>query len=89
MNGKRASGDGSESALAEAFSHAPEPMALALADGAIVHANLAFTELFGRDASELAGQAWFDLLDGDDAQRGARAHDEALAGRWGAAPACA
>ncbi|APC36579.1 peptidylprolyl isomerase [Nocardiopsis dassonvillei] len=83
MNGKRASGDGSESALAEAFSHAPEPMVLTLADGAIVHANLAFTELFGRDASDLDGGAWFDLLDGDDAQRGARAHHEALAGNRG------
>ncbi|MFD6952252.1 peptidylprolyl isomerase [Nocardiopsis sp. TSRI0078] len=83
MNGKRAAGDGSESALAEAFSHAPEPMALALADGAILHANLAFTELFGLDGADLAGRAWYDLLDGDDALRGARAHDEALAGRWG------
>jgi PAS domain-containing protein len=58
-------------------------MALTLADGAIVHANLAFGELFGRDASELPGRVWFDLLDGDDAQRGARTHGEALAGRWG------
>ncbi|NYH50843.1 MULTISPECIES: SpoIIE family protein phosphatase [Nocardiopsis] len=83
MNGKRAAGDGSEGALAEAFSHAPEPMALALADGAVLHANLAFTELFGLEEADLVGRTWYDLLDGDDAQRGARAHDEALAGHWG------
>ncbi|MGW8528829.1 MULTISPECIES: SpoIIE family protein phosphatase [Nocardiopsidaceae] len=83
MNGKRASGDGSESALAGAFSHAPEPMVLATADGAILHANHAFTELFGRGESDLAGLVWHDLLDGDDVRRGARAHAEAAAGNRG------
>ncbi|WP_160050563.1 SpoIIE family protein phosphatase [Nocardiopsis sp. FR4] len=83
MNGKRAAGDGSESALAEAFSHAPEPMALALADGAICHANLAFTELFDLGESALLGRLWYDLLDGDDVQRGATAHEESLGGTWG------
>ncbi|WP_116244357.1 SpoIIE family protein phosphatase [Nocardiopsis sp. FIRDI 009] len=80
MNGKRASGDGSEYALAGAFSHAPEPMVLTRDDGAILHANLAFAELVGLDAAELAGRAWYDLLDGDDAARGARAHARALDG---------
>lgn len=70
MNGKRASGDGSEAALAGAFRHAPEPMALTAADGAIRHANLAFTELFGRTVAELAGTAWFDLLEGEESTRG-------------------
>ena len=80
MNGKRASGDGSEAALAEAFRHAPEPMALTAADGVIRHANHAFTELFGRSAPELTGTAWFDLLRGEEAERGAELHRRALAG---------
>ncbi|RKS04495.1 PAS domain S-box-containing protein [Nocardiopsis sp. Huas11] len=83
MNGKRASGDGSESALAEAFSHAPEPMVLTRDDGAILHANQAFTELFGREAADLVGLAWHDLLDGDDVHRGSVVHADALAGRGG------
>ncbi|MBR8741926.1 SpoIIE family protein phosphatase [Nocardiopsis sp. MG754419] len=80
MNGKRASGDGSEAALAGAFRHAPEPLALTGADGAIRHANLAFTELFGRTAAELAGTFWFDLLEGDEVDQGARLHRDALDG---------
>ncbi|GAB2494655.1 SpoIIE family protein phosphatase [Nocardiopsis aegyptia] len=83
MNGKRASGDGSENALAEAFSHAPEPMVLTRDDGAILHANQAFTDLFGREAADLVGRAWYDLLEGDDVHRGSVAHSEALAGQGG------
>lgn len=83
MNGKRAVGGGSEGALAEAFSHAPEPMVLALADGAIWYANLAFTELVDLDEADLVGRAWYDLLDDNDVQRGSRAHEQALSGARG------
>ncbi|MEU3307592.1 SpoIIE family protein phosphatase [Nocardiopsis sp. NPDC006832] len=80
MNGKRASGDGSEAALAGAFRHAPEPMALTAADGAIRHANLAFTELFGRTVAELSGTAWFDLLEGEESERGSDLQRRAVDG---------
>lgn len=82
MNGKRASGGGSENALAEAFRHAPEPMAVTGTDGAIQHANRALTELFGRDAAELTGRPWFELLDSADVEQGTGAHQDALAGNW-------
>ena len=79
MNGKRASGDGSEGALAEAFRHAPEPMAVTGADGAIQHANHALTELFGRGAAELTGRLWYELLEPADVEPGSRAHQDAQA----------
>ncbi|MEU3019289.1 MULTISPECIES: SpoIIE family protein phosphatase [unclassified Nocardiopsis] len=82
MNGKRASGGGSEDALAEAFRHAPEPMAVTGTDGAIQHANRALTELFGREEAELTGSAWFELLDAADVDHGASAHEDALSGSW-------
>ncbi|WP_026119829.1 SpoIIE family protein phosphatase [Nocardiopsis ganjiahuensis] len=82
MNGKRASGDGSEGALAEAFRHAPEPMAVTGADGAIQHANHALTGLFGRAPAELTGRTWFELLDPADVEHGAQAHRDALSGNW-------
>ncbi|GAB3690535.1 SpoIIE family protein phosphatase [Nocardiopsis oceani] len=81
MNGKRASGGGSAGALAGAFRHAPEPMAVTGADGAIQHANHAFTELFGRGAEELTGKPWFELLEANDVETGSRAHRDALEGR--------
>ncbi|GHD32941.1 hypothetical protein GCM10007147_37000 [Nocardiopsis kunsanensis] len=80
MNRMRASGDDSETVLAGAFEHAPEPMVLTRTDGTIVHANGAFTDLFG-EHDTLVGRAWHELLDGDDAQRGAALHSEALTGR--------
>lgn len=83
MNGKRASGDGSASALEGAFLYAPEPMVLTRDDGVILHANRSFDALFAKDGAGLAGHLWYDLLDGDDVQRGATAHAEALTGRWG------
>lgn len=81
VNGKRAAGDGSENVLAEAFRHAPEPMALTSADGAVTHANLAFAELLG--GADACGRPWHALLADADARRGAEAHARALAGEWG------
>jgi len=83
VNGKRASGGGSESALAGAFLYAPEPMALTRDDGVILKANQAFDALFAQEGADLSGRLWHDFLDGDDIQRGVTAHAEALAGRWG------
>ncbi len=82
MNRMRASGDGSETVLAGAFEHAPEPMVLSRTDGTVVRANGAFADLFG-DPAGLEGRVWHELLDGDDAQRGAALHAEALNGDWG------
>lgn len=82
MNGTTAPAGGSAGGvpLGEAFLHAPDPMVVTDLSGTVVDVNRAFTELTG---SSETGRRWYEMLEGGDAERGRRAHQDALTGEGG------